>query len=162
MKKKVFGRHLSRDRGSRDALFRSLIKALIEHGTISTTKSKAKAIQADIDGLITQVKKGSLSSKRGIHAYLTNDRRLTEKLFTTVSDRFPDRHGGFTRIVNLPKRVGDNAQVVRLEWSQKAVISDKKQVTSKSKTEKQSLKSKLLRKSAKQDKDVKKKIKSKK
>ena len=120
MKKKVFGRHLSRDRGSRDALFRSLIKALIERGVISTSKAKAKAIQSEIDGLVTQVRKGNLSAKRGIYAFLANDRKLTDKLFTTVSDRFPKTNSGFTRIVNLPKRLGDNAQIVRLEWSQQA------------------------------------------
>ncbi|OGM58646.1 50S ribosomal protein L17 [Candidatus Woesebacteria bacterium RIFCSPLOWO2_01_FULL_39_10] len=120
MKKKVFGRHLSRDRGSRDALFRSLIKALIERGTIQTTKPKAQAIQTDVDRLVTLVKKNSLSAKRAIYSFLANDRKSVDRLFTTVSDRFPERYSGFTRFINLPKRLGDNSQLVRLEWSQQA------------------------------------------
>ncbi|KKQ51933.1 50S ribosomal protein L17 [Candidatus Woesebacteria bacterium RIFCSPHIGHO2_01_FULL_39_17] len=131
MKKKVFGRKLSRDRGSREALFRSLIKALILHGSINTTKAKAKAIQSDVDKLVTLAKKGDMSARRRVYAILANDKASIKKLFGEISEAFINKIGGFTRIINLPRRRGDLAEVARLEWSRKIVISDKQKVTSK-------------------------------
>jgi len=125
MKKKVFGRKLSRDRGSRQALFRSLLKALILHGSIKTTKAKAKAIQPEVDRLVTLAKKGEPSARRQVYSFLANDKESVNKLFGEISEAFTDRAGGFTRITNLPRRRGDLAEVVRLEWSQKVSISEK-------------------------------------
>ena len=116
MKKRVFGRQLSRERDTRRALFRSLIRALVEHGKIKTTKAKAKAIQADVDKLVNLAKKDSISAKRRIFAILGNDKETTKKLLKEVVPSFSDRSGGYTRIVPLPARRGDAAQIVRLEW----------------------------------------------
>lgn len=116
MKKRVFGRQLSRERDTRRALFRSLIRALVKHGKIKTTKAKAKAIQADIDKLINLAKKDSISAKRRVFAILGNDKETTKKLLIEVVPSFSDRSGGYTRIVPLPARRGDAAQIVRLEW----------------------------------------------
>lgn len=128
MKKRVFGRQLSRERDTRRALFRSLIRALVEHGKIKTTKAKAKAIQASIDKLINLAKKDSISAKRRVFAILGNDKKTTKKLLEEVVPSFSDRSGGYTRIVPLPARRGDAAQIVRFEW-----VKEIAQVQSKTK-----------------------------
>ena len=134
MKKRVFGRQLSRDRDTRRALFRSLIRALVEHGKINTTKAKAKAIQADIDKLVNLAKKDSISAKRRIFAILGNDKETTKKILKEVVPSFSDRSGGYTRIVPLPARRGDAAQIVRFEWVKE--IEVKKTKATKEKTTK--------------------------
>ncbi|TEU02186.1 50S ribosomal protein L17 [Candidatus Woesebacteria bacterium] len=134
MKKRVFGRQLSRERDTRRALFRSLIRALVEHGKINTTKAKAKAIQADIDKLVNLAKKDSISAKRRIFAILGNDKETTKKLLKEVVPSFSDRSGGYTRIVPLPARRGDAAQIVRFEWVKE--IEVKKTKATKEKTTK--------------------------
>jgi len=126
MKKRVFGRQLSRERDTRRALFRSLIRALVKHGKIKTTKAKAKAIQADIDKLINLAKKDSISAKRRVFAILGNDKETTKKLLLEVVPSFLDRSGGYTRIVPLPARRGDAAQIVRLEWVKEIKIKEAK------------------------------------
>ncbi len=134
MKKRVFGRQLSRERDTRRALFRSLIRALVEHGKINTTKAKAKAIQADIDKLVNLAKKDSISAKRRIFAILGNDKETTKKILKEVVPSFSDRSGGYTRIVPLPARRGDAAQIVRFEWVKE--IEVKKTKATKEKTTK--------------------------
>jgi large subunit ribosomal protein L17 len=131
MKKKIMGRKLSRDRGSRKALFRSLIAALVKHGAIKTTKAKAKAIQADIDKIINLAKGKSVSKKRQVYAFLGNNKEISETLFLIVESGFSKRRGGYTRIINLPKRRGDAAPMVRLEWVEEIAIGDKEKKVSK-------------------------------
>lgn len=125
MKKKVFGRQLSRERDTRRALFRGLIRALVEHGKIKTTKAKAKAILADIDKLVNLAKVGTTSANRRVFAYLGNDRVTTKKLLETIAPSFSDRRGGYTRIVPLPRRRGDAAPMVRLEWVKEIGVKTK-------------------------------------
>lgn len=134
MKKRVFGRQLSRERDTRRALFRSLIRALVEHGKIRTTKAKAKAIQADIDKLVNLAKKDTISAKRRVFAILGNDKETTKKLLKEVVPSFSDRSGGYTRIVPQPARRGDAAQIVRFEWVKE--IETKKTKATKAKTTK--------------------------
>ena len=116
MKKRVYGRRLSRGRGARKALFRSLIAALVAHGRIKTTKAKAKAIQGQVDKIINIAKNGSLASKRRVLSILGNDRKTSQNISTLVVKAFADRNSGYTRIVPLPKRLGDGADMVRMEW----------------------------------------------
>jgi large subunit ribosomal protein L17 len=130
----VFGRHFSRGKKARKALFRSLIQALVLNGKIITTKAKAKAIIPDVDKLITLGKKGTISARRDALASLGNDKATTDKLFFEVIPAFKDRVSGFTRIVLLPTRPGDNAEMVRLEWSQAVEPKEKvKKVSTKEK-----------------------------
>jgi len=163
MKKKVFGRKLSRDRGSRLALYRSLIKALVLHGQIKITYARAKAIQPEVERLVTFAKKGDLASRRLVNKMLANDRKTLDLLFSKIAKQFSSRVSGFTRIVPLAERRGDRAPIVRFEWSQKIVTSDKREVISKDSEEKQTLKARLLKKVGKKDiGKVKKELKSKK
>jgi len=151
MRKKVFGRKLSRSRKARRALIKSLIKALIVSGGISTTKAKAKTIQGQIDKLVTLAKKNDLSSRRKVLSFLGNDRELTDRLFLKIVPSFKDRKSGFTRLILLPRRKGDNAEMVRLEWTDKYVEIEEKEIADKTK--------KNSKKQMKEEKQVKNSVK---
>jgi large subunit ribosomal protein L17 len=119
MNKKVFGRKLSRSRPAREALFASLAQALIGNGKIVTTKAKAKAVQGSIEKMVTLARTGGVASERKVLSKLDNDRKAVNILFQKIAKAFSVRKSGFTRIISLPPRVGDNARMVRLEWTEK-------------------------------------------
>jgi len=133
MKKKVFGRQLSRERDTRRALFRALIRALVEHGKITTTKAKAKAIQGRIDKLVNLAKDNSIHSNRRLFAALGNDKITAKAVSEKVVPSLSDRKSGYTRIVNLPRRKGDAAEIVRLEWVKEILEPAKKESKTKKK-----------------------------
>ncbi len=115
MLNRVKGYKLSRNTNTRKALFRSLIRSLVLSGKIETTKIKAKAIQSDVDKLFKLVAKDDLSARRLALARLGNDTLTVDKLFKMKSVT-AKRKSGFTRIINLPNRKGDNAAIVRMEF----------------------------------------------
>ena len=125
MRKKVFGRKLSRDRGSRHALFRSLIEALVRHGKIVTTKAKAKAVQPDVEKLVSLAKTKDVNRMRQVYSFLANDSETSNKIFNQITLAFASKKSGFTRIVNLPRRLGDNAEMARIEWTEKVEVAEK-------------------------------------
>ena len=131
MRKKVFGRRLSRSRKGRTALIRSLIKALIVNGKITTTKAKVKSIQGQAEKLVTIAKKNNLSSRRRVLAFLGNDRKTTDHFFLKLVPVFKDRNSGFSRLILLPRRKGDNAEMATIEWIDKYVEVVKKAETNK-------------------------------
>lgn len=126
MNKKVFGRKLSRSRPAREALFASLAKALIRNGKIVTTRAKAKAVTPDVEKMVTLAKKANIAGRRRVLAMLDNSREEVDILFTNVAGALSSRTSGFTRIISLPRRKGDNAEMVRLEWTEKIEIETKK------------------------------------
>lgn len=146
MRKMVFGRHLSRSRKGRIALFRSLIRALTISGKIVTTRAKAKAIIPQIDKIVTAAKKNSLSARRRVLASLGNDRGTTDLIFLKVVPAFSNRTSGFTRIILLPARSGDKAQMVRLEWSDVIETKEKPKKEVKEKKAEKPKKGKPLKK----------------
>ncbi len=125
MNKKVFGRKLSRSRPAREALFATLIRAMILNGKIVTTKAKAKAIQGDLEHMVTLAKKGDLNSRKRALSYLDNASNVVGALFSDVAKAFAGRTSGFSRIINLPARRGDNAKIVRIEWTEKVELKAK-------------------------------------
>lgn len=136
MRKKISGRQLSRGRGSRKALFRSLIVSMLISGKIKTTMAKAKSVQADIDKLITKAKKDSVASRRAVLAKLGNDRNALMVLIEQIVPSVSDRNSGYTRIVKLPNRRGDAAQIAILEFVDKIVKKEPEKVEKKAKTAK--------------------------
>jgi large subunit ribosomal protein L17 len=136
MNKKVFGRKLSRSRPAREALFATLTRALILNGKIITTRAKAKAVQGSVDKMVTMAKIGNLSARRKVMSNLDNARDATDILFQKVVKAFPAKNSGFTRIISLPRRVGDNAQIVRMEWTEKVEYEVKKKPEVKEKGKK--------------------------
>jgi large subunit ribosomal protein L17 len=112
----VFGRKFSRGKKGREALLRSLVRSIVTSNKIVTTHAKAKGIQAQLDKLVTLAKKGTLSARRQILAYVGNDKKTTDTLVNKIVPSFGDRTSGFTRITRLPVRLGDGAEMARLEW----------------------------------------------
>lgn len=98
----------------RKALIKNLIKALFIHERIKTRRSLAKAAKGHAEKLITWGKKGDLKNRRLSFSYL-GDRSLVKRLFEEIAPRFKDTPGGYTRIINIPNRPGDNAKFVILE-----------------------------------------------
>jgi large subunit ribosomal protein L17 len=114
MRHRVAGRHLKRNTGVRQALFRNLISDLIRHERIETTDAKARAIKADAEKLITLAKRGDVHSRR-LAARTITDPELVKKLFNDVAPRYASRPGGYTRLLRLVPRQGDAAAMALLE-----------------------------------------------
>lgn len=126
MRKMVFGKKLSRGRKSREALLRSLLQQIVVNGKVTTTKAKTKAMQRDADRLITLAKEGTLAAQRKVSAILGNKRKITEIVFKKIAPVFSGKKGGYTRIILLPGRKGDNAEMATIEWSEKVVYTEPK------------------------------------
>lgn len=138
MRHRVFGRKLNRDIKERKALFRSLINAMILRGQIKTTYAKAKAVGSLIEKLVTKAKDGSRSSIGQISSVLNIDETV-KKLVNDIAPRFKDKIGGFIRMIRLGRRQGDNAQVVRMEWTIKEEAKEKsKEVKTEAKKKRKS------------------------
>lgn len=108
------GKKLGRDSAHRKALYSNLAGALIEHGRIRTTVTKAKAVKPIAEQMITLGRRGDLHARRQATAFLRS-RDVVHKLFDEVAPLFKDRPGGYTRIVKLGPRPGDAAEMVYLE-----------------------------------------------
>ena len=108
------GKKLGRDSAHRKALYSNLAGALIEHGRIKTTVTKAKAVKPIAEQMITLGRRGDLAARRQATSYLRS-RDVVHKLFAEVAPRFADRPGGYSRIVKLGPRQGDAAEMVYLE-----------------------------------------------
>ena len=110
------GRKLGTDFSHTKAMKRSLVKALLLNDRIKTTEARAKEIRPDVDKIITWAKKGDLHSRRLAIAALGNDSELVREVFLKVEQgMFQDRNGGYTRIMKLGNRKGDNASMVIME-----------------------------------------------
>ena len=110
------GRKLGTDFAHTKAMKRSLVQALFLNDRIKTIESRAKEIRPDVDKIITWAKKGDLHSRRLAIAALGNDKELVREIFEKVEQgMFGDRQGGYTRIMKLGNRKGDNAPMVIME-----------------------------------------------
>ena len=108
------GKKLGRDSAHRKALYSNLAGALIEHGRIKTTVTKAKAVKPLAEQMITLGRRGDLHARRQATAVLRS-RDVVHKLFAEVAPLFKDRPGGYTRIVKIGPRPGDAAEMAYLE-----------------------------------------------
>ena len=108
-------RKLNRETKIRISILSGLTKDCILHEKVETTEERAKEAKKFVDKMITYSKKGDLVSRRKALAFLENDTEATKKLFDTLSVRYKDRNGGYTRIIKLKERRGDDALIVRLE-----------------------------------------------
>lgn len=142
MRHRVDKKHLNRTSAHRKALRRNLAASLFEHGTISTTREKARFVQPFAEKLITLAKDGSLHARRRAISIL-QDRDICKvedgepvkettvigRLFTEIAPRFQNRNGGYTRIIRLPlRRIGDNGRLVLLQ-----LVEDQVRTTQKAK-----------------------------
>jgi large subunit ribosomal protein L17 len=120
MKKHVFGRKFKRDVDERKALFKGLMSSLVLNEKIETTESKAKAIKAEVDKLVTRAKKDATLARKLLSSKLSPE--ATEKMINDVAPRFNNRKGGYTRFVRLGKRFGDDSSMVLIEWTEQRKI----------------------------------------
>lgn len=130
---------LNRTSSHRKAMFANMLKALIEHGRIETTVTKAKFLKRYADKMVTLAKTNTLASRRKAIAELqvrfnkltpkearlakngdkdayNTDRTVIETLFTEIGPRFKARQGGYTRVLRLARRKGDNAEMAIIEY----------------------------------------------
>ncbi len=121
MRHKIAGSTLNRKTSHRKATVRDIAKATLIHEQIKTTKVKAKEARKLVDKLITLGKKGTLAEKRRAFAILC-DHKLVSNLFNETSPRFKERNGGYTRIIKIGNRRGDNAEVVLLELTERKPV----------------------------------------
>ncbi|HIK09561.1 MAG TPA: 50S ribosomal protein L17 [Oscillatoriaceae cyanobacterium M33_DOE_052] len=105
---------LGKPADQRKALLRALATELIRHGRITTTKIRAKAVQSEVERIITLAKDGSLAARRRAMGYIY-DKQLVHALFEQVKDRYSSRNGGYTRILRTVPRRGDNAEMSIIE-----------------------------------------------
>ena len=107
-------KNLSRTASHRKALLSNLAAQLIQHKKIVTTLAKAKALRVYVEPLITKAKENTTHQRRIVFSYLQDKEAVTE-LFSTISEKVAGRPGGYTRIIKLGKRVGDNAETAFIE-----------------------------------------------
>ena len=108
-------RKLGRESRIRRSILAGLTKDVINHGYVVTTEARAKEARKFIDKMITYGKNGSLVSRRQALAFLHNDKEVVSKVFNELAPKYADRNGGYTRIIKLKERIGDDALMVRLE-----------------------------------------------
>lgn len=134
------GRKLGRTSSHREAMFRNMVTSIIKHERIRTTDAKAKEVKKIAEKMITLGKRGDLHARRQALAFV-RDTEMVKKLFGELSERYRERNGGYTRIVKVGYRVGDNAPVSILEFiaeerkKEKADEKDKAKKKAKGKTE---------------------------
>ncbi len=108
-------KHFSRKSGPRKALLRGLMNSLVEHGRIKTTVTKAKEVRRHIEKAVTLGKKGDLNSIRLLISKLANQESALS-LVKTISPKFKERQGGYTRVIKIGRRPGDSAEMAFLEF----------------------------------------------
>lgn len=106
--------HLSRTASHRSAMLSNMATSLILHKRITTTVAKAKALKQYVEPLITKSKNDTTNSRRVVFRYLQSKEAINE-LFQEVSVKVADRPGGYTRIIKLGNRLGDNAEMCFIE-----------------------------------------------
>ena len=139
MKHNIGHRKLNRTSSHRKSLLMNLSNALIKHEQITTTLIKAKELRPFVEKIVTLGKKGNLESRRKAIAIL-QDNKMTTKIFDTFANRYKDRKGGYTRIVKIGNRYGDNAPTAVIEFvdrDEEAKGQDSGPVLEKKETEEQ-------------------------
>ena len=106
--------HLSRQSAHRKSMLANMACSLIEHKRINTTVAKAKALKQFIEPLVTKSKTDDTHNRRIVFSYLKDKYAVTE-LFREVAAKVGDRPGGYTRIIKLGNRLGDNADMAMIE-----------------------------------------------
>jgi large subunit ribosomal protein L17 len=112
------GRKLQLAAGPRRALLRGQLTSLVLHEQITTTEAKAREVAPRFERLVTKAKKGDLHNRRQIRAEVMTD-KATQKLIEQIAPAFKDRQGGYTRIIKLGSRLGDNAPMAAIQLTEK-------------------------------------------
>ena len=137
-------RKLGRDNKHRRSMLATLTKQVIINESITTTDTRAKEVRKFVDKMITYGKKGDLVSRRKALAFLHNDKATVDKIFTDLAKRYENRNGGYTQILKVAERRGDNSLMVILR-----LVSEEEP---KQETKKEDKKEKKTRRTKKEDK----------
>jgi len=119
------GRRLGRTTSHRIAMFRNMVTSFLEHERITTTDAKAKELRSIAEKMITLGKRGDLHAVRQAASYI-RDKKVVTKLFSTIAPRYKERDGGYTRIIKLGIRPGDNAPLSVIELVEEQVTRKEK------------------------------------
>src|ERR1700709_2305024 len=122
MRHRNSGRQLSRNSSHRHALLRNMAPSLLRHETIRTTVPKAKELRRVVEPLITMAKVDSQAKRRLAYSRL-RDEAVVEKLFSELGPRFKARAGGYTRILKMEPRPGDNADMALMQLTELAAAA---------------------------------------
>ena len=124
--------HLSRKKGHRDSMLANMTISLIKHKRIFTTLAKAKALRVYAEPIINRAKKDDTASRRLVFSYL-QDKNAVSILFNEIAQKIADRPGGYTRILKMGNRLGDNAKTCFIELVDynEALLTEKKETAKK-------------------------------
>ena len=124
--------HLSRKKGHRDAMLANMTISLIMHKRIFTTLPKAKALRVYAEPIINRAKTDDTASRRVVFSYLQN-KQAVSILFNEIAQKIADRPGGYTRILKMGNRLGDNAKTCFIELVDynEALLAEKKDTAKK-------------------------------
>ena len=115
MKHNIINKKLNKTSSHRKAMFMNMSNALIKHEQITTTLAKAKELRRFVEKIVTLGKKGDLQSRRKAISIL-KDQKMSKKVFDVFAERYKARAGGYTRIIKLGNRFGDNAPTAVIEF----------------------------------------------
>ena len=107
-------RKLGRDNKHRRSMLATMTKQVVTNESITTTETRAKEVRKFVEKMITNGKKGDLVSRRKALAFLHNDTEVVDKVFNDLAKRYENRNGGYTQILKLNERRGDDALMVIL------------------------------------------------
>ena len=125
MRHKRIGRKLGVVTKHRRAMFRNMATDLFRHESITTTDTRAKEIRRVAEKMITLAKKGTLQARRQAASFI-KDKEVLQKLFGEIAEKYKDRPGGYTRIIKMGYRRGDNAPLSLIEIVQEDYKPKKK------------------------------------
>ena len=108
-------RKLGRETRQRRSILAGLTKDVINYGYVVTTEERAKEVRKFVERMITYGKRGTLVSRRKALAFVHNDNDVVSKVFNELAPKYKDRNGGYTRIIKMNERRGDDALEVKLE-----------------------------------------------
>ena len=126
-------RKLGRDNKHRRSMLATMTKQVVLNESITTTETRAKEVRKFVDKMITYGKKGDLMARRKALAFLHNDKATVEKVFSDLAKRYENRNGGYTQILKLDERRGDDALMVilRLVGEAKEEVKEEKKPAKK-------------------------------
>lgn len=119
-------RKLGRETKHRRSMLATMTKQTIMNESITTTDTRAKEVRKFVEKMITYGKKGDLVSRRKTLAFLHNDKEVVDKIFNDLAKRYENRNGGYTQILKLDERRGDDALMVILKLVEEAKPEEEK------------------------------------
>ena len=131
---------LGRDNKHRRSMLSTMTKQVVMNESITTTETRAKEVRKFVDKMITYGKKGDLVSRRKALAFLHNDKVVVDKIFNDLAKRYENRNGGYTQILKLTERRGDDALMVILKLVEEAKPTEEKKEKKAKKTTKKETK----------------------